>query len=177
MTGDNARSSETDRYFRVPVKVPRGIVSVLTACRIPVSDRLAALAADEEDALLSCDQLLELAGLVALAEWECEQAAGERAAADAGAGICNDLRSALEGALDDTLIGREVVVDDGWMMKDPDEDLERPIVHRGTITSWKGEPVLEATVMRDSGRPMTASVDLWTVTDRATRKVLFGMLS
>ncbi|MCX5181264.1 hypothetical protein [Streptomyces sp. NBC_00268] len=63
------------------------------------------------------------------------------------------------------------------MMKDPDEDLERPIVHRGTITSWKGEPVLEATVMRDSGRPMTASVDLWTVTDRATRKVLFGMLS
>ncbi|MFF7887828.1 hypothetical protein ACH40F_41140 [Streptomyces sp. NPDC020794] len=145
MTGDNARSRETDRFLRAPVQVPQEIVAVLTACHIPVSDRLATLAADEEHTLLSCGQLLELAGPVTLAEWECEQASGETAA-DAGAAVCRALRSVLERALDELLVGREVVVDDGWMMKDPDEDPERPIVHRGVITSWKGEPVLAATV-------------------------------
>ncbi|MFJ1974142.1 hypothetical protein ACIO93_36570 [Streptomyces sp. NPDC087903] len=174
MTGDNARSSETDRFLRAPVRVPQKSVDVLTACHVVVSDRLATLAADEEDALLSCGQLLELAGAVALAEWECEQASGETAA-DAAA-VCRDLRTVLERALDKLLIGREVVVDDSWMMKETDEDLERPTVHRGTITSWKGEPVLTATVMRDNDRPMTASAHPWTITDRATRKVLFGKL-
>lgn len=176
MTGDNTRSSETDRFLRAPVRIPTELAAVLTACDLPVADRLATLAAAEGDALLSCGQMLELAGLVAGAEWECEQASGETAA-DAGAAVCRDLRTVLEKALDEMLVGREVVVDDSWMMKNPDEDLERPIVHRGTITSWKGEPVLSATVMRDSGRPMTASAHLWTVTDRATRKVLFGKLS
>lgn len=176
MTGDTARSSETDRFVTASVQIPQETIDVLTACHIHVSDRLATLAADEEDAWLSCAQLLELAGSVAHAEWECEQAAGEPAAGS-GAANCRSLRIVLERALGELLVGREVVVDDGWMMKDPDEDLERPIVHRGVITSWKGEPVLAATVMRDSGSPMTASAHLWTVTDRTTRKVLFGMLS
>ncbi|MFI6341008.1 hypothetical protein [Streptomyces sp. NPDC050535] len=176
MTGDNARSSETDRFLRAPVQVPQEIIAVLSACHVFVSDRLATFAADEEDALLSCGQLLGLAGLVALAEWECEQASGETAA-DAGATVCRDLRTVLKRALDELLVGREVVVDDSWMMKDPDDDLERPTVHRGTITSWKGEPALAATLMKDNGATMTVSVHLWTVTDRATRKVLFGKLS
>ncbi|MET8289878.1 hypothetical protein ABZV80_32320 [Streptomyces sp. NPDC005132] len=176
MPGDAARSSETDRFLRASVHIPPGTVAVLAACHIHVSDRLAALAASEEPARLSIAQLLELAGSVAHAEWECDQAAGEEAA-DAEAADCCDLRIVLEKAMEELLVGREVVVDDGWMMKDPDEDLERPSVHRGVITSWTGEPVLAATVMRDSGSPMTAPAHLWTVTDRATRKVLFGMLS
>ncbi|MEU1502907.1 hypothetical protein [Streptomyces sp. NPDC005732] len=176
MAGDTARSSETDKFMRVPVHIPQKVVDVLAACHIHVLERLAAFAAAEEAARLSCVQLLELAGSVAHAEWECEQAAGERAA-DAGAADCRDLRAVLERALEELLVGREVVVDDGWMMKDPDDDLERPTVHRGVITSWTGEPALAATVMRDNGTPMTASAHLWTVTDRATRKVLFGQLS
>ncbi|MGW3850299.1 hypothetical protein [Streptomyces fagopyri] len=175
MTGDTERSGKTGRVMRVPVHIPREVVAVLTACHLFVSDLLAAFAADEEDAWLSCAQLLELAGSVAQAEWECQQASGE-AVTDAGAADCRDLRRVLERFLDELLVGREVVVDDGWMMKDPDDDLERPTVHRGVITSWKGEPALAATVMRDSGSAMTASAALWTVTDRATRKVLFGRL-
>ncbi|MEW1569581.1 hypothetical protein AB0454_42445 [Streptomyces sp. NPDC093509] len=89
-------------------------------------------------AVTESSSLLELAGAVPVAERECQQAVGERAA-DAGAVVCRYLRTGLEKALNELLIGREVVVDDSWMMKDPDEDLERPTLHRGTITSWEGK--------------------------------------
>ena len=158
------------------MQIPQETIDVLAACHVHVSDRLATLAVDEEVARLSCTQLLELAGSVAHAEWECEQAAGEPAA-DAGAANCRDLKIVLKKALDELLVGREVVVDDSWMMKDPDDDLERPTVHGGVITSWTDDPALAATVMKNSGNPMTASAHLWTVTDRTTRKVIFGMLS
>ncbi|MFG3517644.1 hypothetical protein [Streptomyces bobili] len=175
MAVDNARSSEADRFLRARVPVSPEAIAALSTCHIPLPDWLTALAAEEEDAILSCGQLLELADLVALALWECEQASGETTA-DSGATVCGNLSRALERALDNLLVGREVVVSDGWMMKDPDDDLQRPTVYRGKITSWKTAPTLTAALTRDSGSPMTASSHLWTVTDRTTGKVLFGPL-
>ncbi|MEU5632257.1 hypothetical protein ACH47C_24120 [Streptomyces rishiriensis] len=175
MAFDNARSSEADRFLRAHVQVSSEVIAVLSTCHMPVPDWLSTLAAEEEDSLLSCGQLLALAALVAHAHWECEQASGETTA-DTGAAVCGNLLRVLERALDNLLVGREVVVHDSWMMKDPDDDLQRPTVHRGKITAWKTTPALTATLTRDSGSPMTAPAHLWTVTDRTTGKVLFGPL-
>ncbi|MEU0061603.1 hypothetical protein, partial [Streptomyces sp. NPDC006334] len=118
-------------------------------------------------------QCLELADLAAAAEWECQQAAGADTA-DTAAAACRALVDVLEQIMTEMLLGREVIVSDAWMTTDPDDDLERPMVHRGIITAATTTPTLKLTLAADTGRTLTVDARLWTVTDRATGQVLYG---
>jgi hypothetical protein len=122
---------------------------------------------------LTCAQSLELANLAASAEWECLQAAGTETA-DAAVTACRALIVGLEQAVAGMLLDREVIISDAWMAKDPDDDLERPMVHRGVITAVRTAPVLKLTLAADTGRTVAVDARMWTVTDRATRKTLYG---
>lgn len=133
---------------------------------------LSASIADPSEHDLNCAQALELADLAAAAEWECQQPADVDA--DAAAAACRALVDILEQTVTGMLLGREVVVSDAWMTVDPDDDLERPMDHRGVITAATTAPALKLTLAADTGRALTIGARLWTVTDRATGQVLYG---
>jgi hypothetical protein len=154
------------------VPIPPQAVAAMIDCAITFPAWFRASASSHGELDLDCAQSLELADLAARVEWECQQAVGEEAP-DAAATACRDLIGALELAVSGMLLGREVIVDDAWMTNDPDDDLQRPTVHRGTITTVTTAPVLQVTLATDTGRTMTVAAHTWTVTDRATRRALY----
>ncbi|MFF3326498.1 hypothetical protein [Streptomyces sp. NPDC002889] len=165
------------RGSMVAVSIPQTVLGAMRACGVPLPSWFPAADPAKEtqdlEVRADCARLLALADVAGEAAWECWQAAGEPEA-DTAAVACSDLVEVLEQAVVGVLLGREVLVDDVWMMTDPDDDLQRPTVHRGTVASVRTAPVLEVTLATDSGRTLTVSRHMWTVSDRATRQVLYG---
>ncbi|MGW7130119.1 hypothetical protein ACWGIA_17485 [Streptomyces bobili] len=170
---DAAAPGGMNVFVAMDVHITQAAFSAMRMCGVPLPPWIPADASTDLHVRADCAQLLALADAAGAAAWECTQAADEPTEAASAAALA-DLVASLEQTVVDALQGREVLVDDAWMMSDPEDDLQRPIVHRGTIVSVTTALALQVTLATDSGRTMTASEHMWTVSDRATRQVLYG---
>ncbi|MGW8880476.1 hypothetical protein [Streptomyces mirabilis] len=165
--------SRTTEMMTAAVPISPQAMAAIVECTSTRPAWLNASASDQGEHDLTCAQSLELADLAGAAEWECQQAA-EAETVDAAAAACRALVDVLEQTVNGMLLGREVIVSDAWMTTDHDDDLERPMVHRGVITAATTAPTLKFTLAADTGRALSVDARLWTVTDRATGQVLYG---
>ncbi|MFF5020126.1 hypothetical protein [Streptomyces sp. NPDC001165] len=170
---ETAARGRMNGLIAMDVHIAQAAFFAMRMCGITLPTWLPADAPKDLHVRADCVRLLALADVAGAACWECQQATGEPAAA-AAADALSELVDTLERTVVGALQGREILVDDAWMMSDPEDDLQRPIEHRGTITSVTTAPFLQVKLATDSGRTMTASQHMWTVSDRATRQVLYG---